>query len=175
LTKQKDFVTEGLVLGEFGARSNSQKGKVSYRRFVEEGLLREIENPFEQLRWQTVLGDESFVRRLSDKLKSHRAHRREVTGVRRVLRATEPRGLVERVAKHYRIEIKKLLDEPAHGSEARNVAIWLLRQKGALTLREIGVLFGGIDYAAVSQRVRRVDQHMAKHKQFRETCEILNV
>src|SRR2546430_8716405 len=63
----------------------------------------------------------------------------------------------------YRIEIKKLLNEPAHGSEARNVAIWLLRQKGALTLREIGVLFGGIDYAAVSQRVRRVDQHMAKH------------
>jgi|GraSoiStandDraft_39_1057311.scaffolds.fasta_scaffold110425_3 REP element-mobilizing transposase RayT len=175
LTKQKDFVTEGLVLGEFGARSNSQKGKVSYRRFVEEGLLREIENPFEQLRWQTVLGDESFVRRLSDKLKSHRAHRREVTGVRRVLRATEPRVLVERVAKHYRIEIKKLLDEPAHGSEARNVAIWLLRQKGALTLREIGVLFGGIDYAAVSQRVRRVDQHMAKHKQLRKTCEILNV
>ena len=125
MTKQKDFVTEALALGEFGARSNSQKGKVSYRRFVEEGLLREIENPFEQLRWQTVLGDESFVRRLSDKLKSHRAHRREVTGVRRVLRATEPRVLVERVAKHYRIEIKKLLDEPAHGSEARNVAIWL--------------------------------------------------
>ena len=92
-----------------------------------------------------------------------------------VLRATEPRVLVERVAKHYRIEIKKLLDEPAHGSEARNVAIWLLRQKGALTLREIGVLFGGIDYAAVRQRVRRVDQHMARHKQLRKTCEILNV
>src|SRR6266404_7463193 len=38
-----------------------------------------------------------------------------------------------------------------------------------------GVLFGGIDYAAVSQRVRRVDKHMAKRKQLRKTCEILNV
>src|SRR5467141_1983989 len=82
LAGQKSFVEEELVLEESGARSNSQKCKVSYRRFVEEGLLREIENPFEQLRWQTVLGDESFVRRLSDKLKSRRHHRREVTGIR---------------------------------------------------------------------------------------------
>jgi putative transposase len=175
LAKQRDFVTEELVLGEFGARSNSQECKVSYRRFVEEGLLREIENPFEQLRWQTVLGDESFVRTLSDRLKSHRHHRREVTGIRGALRATEPIELIERVAKHYRVDSKKLLEQRAHGSQARNVAMWLLRQKGALTLREIGLLFGGIDYAAVSQRVRRIDQGMGSHKQLRKICEMLNV
>lgn len=175
LAKQKDFVAEELLLGEFGARRSSQECKIRYRRFVEEGLLREIENPFEQLRWQTVLGDESFVRRLSDKLKAQRHHRREVTGIRSALRATKPIELIKRVAKHYQIEFRKLLEQRAHGSQARNVAMWLLRQNGALTLREIGLLFGGIDYAAVSQRVRRVDQGMASHKQLRKTCEILNV
>jgi chromosomal replication initiation ATPase DnaA len=34
--------------------------------------------------------------------------------------------------------------------------MWLVRRRGDLTLREIGSLFGGIDYAAVSQRIRRV-------------------
>jgi hypothetical protein len=31
--------------------------------FVEEGLLREIENPFEAVQWQMVLGSESLVQR----------------------------------------------------------------------------------------------------------------
>jgi chromosomal replication initiation ATPase DnaA len=53
--------------------------------------------------------------------------------------------------------------------------MWLLRQKGSLTLREIGLLFGGIDYAAVSDRIRRVDRQVATQKKLRKKCEILNL
>ena len=35
--------------------------RLSYRRFVEEGLLREIENPLDAVSWQTVLGREHFL------------------------------------------------------------------------------------------------------------------
>ncbi len=175
LVKQKAFVREDLVLGEFGDCKRSQKSKVRYRQFVEEGLLRELETPFDQVRWQSVLGDESFAQRIRDGLQSKHEQPREMIGVRHVLQTAAPDELIDRVAKHYRITREKLVDERSHGSDARNVAMWLLRQKSALTLREIGLLFGGIDYAAVSDRIRRVDREIETRKQLRRTCEILNL
>ena len=175
LARQSTFVTEDLVLGEFADRDADQRTKIQYRQFVEEGLLREIESPFGQVRWQSLLGDESFARRLSDGFKSKRDQRREVTGVRRALRVSEPAQLLQHVAEHYGIAHDKLVKERRHASEARNVAMWLLRQKGGLTLREIGLLFGGMDYAAVSDRIRRVNHGIARDRKLRKTCEILNL
>lgn len=176
LAKQREFVTEGLVLEEFEAKDNRQKGKIRYRRFVEEGLLREVENPFEQVQWQVVLGSDSFVRKLKDRLRARRdGAGKEQMQMRQALYAIEPEELIRRVSNHYGIKRNKLLQERAHGSQARKVAMWLLRRQGAITLREIGILFGGISYAAVSQRIRRIDDQIARHKQLRETCQMLNV
>jgi len=82
LGKQNDFVSEELVLGELGGSSKLkiQQAKLRYRRFVEEGLLREIENPFEAVQWQMVLGSESLLQKVKDKLRSKSDHQREVTG-----------------------------------------------------------------------------------------------
>jgi chromosomal replication initiation ATPase DnaA len=33
--------------------------------------------------------------------------------------------------------------------------MWMIRETGSKSLREIGELFGGLDYAAVAQRIRR--------------------
>jgi chromosomal replication initiation ATPase DnaA len=35
------------------------------------------------------------------------------------------------------------------------VAIWMIWESGSRSLREIGELFGGLDYATVAQRIRR--------------------
>jgi putative transposase len=174
LTKQNPSVSEELVLDEFGGRT-IQQDKLRYRRFVEEGLLREIENPFEAVQWQMVLGSESLVRKVKDKLRSKHDHGREVTALRRSARTTEPRVLVSRVAAHYGMSVNKLLRESVYGSEARNLAIWLAWQNSGLTLREIGSMFGGLDYAAVSQRIRRIQKRAETDKKLKRTFEILNV
>jgi putative transposase len=174
LTKQNPSVSEELVLGEFGGRT-IQQDKLRYRRFVEEGLLREIENPFEAVQWQIVLGSESLVRKVKDKLRSKHDHGREVTALRRSARTTEPRVLVSRVAAHYGMSVNKLLRESVYGSETRNLAIWLAWQNSGLTLREIGSMFGGLDYAAVSQRIRRIQKRAERDKKLKRTFEILNV
>src|SRR6266566_768610 len=62
LSAQFPFVKEEMALGEL--RGPKRAERLRYRRFVEEGLLREIESPFEALRWQVVLGDESFEQKL---------------------------------------------------------------------------------------------------------------
>jgi putative transposase len=174
LGKQNDFVSQELVLGELGGSGLTQR-KLRYRRFVEEGLLREIENPFEAVQWQMVLGSESLLQKVKDKLRSKSNHRREVTGLRHSANTNEPRRVVARVASHYGTSVKRLLEESAYGSEARNVAIWLAWQNSGLTLREIGSMFGGMDYAAVSQRIRRIRKRAEADKKLKDTLEILNV
>jgi putative transposase len=174
LAKQNPLVCEELVLGEFGGRI-VQRDKLRYRRFVEEGLLREIENPFEAVEWQMVLGSESLVQKVKDKLRSKGNHWREVTALRRSARTTEPRVIVSQVAAHYGISVNKLLHESIYGSDARNLAIWLAWQNSGLTLREIGEMFGGLDYAAVSQRIGRIKKRTETDKKLKRTLKILNV
>lgn len=156
LAQQSDFVTEDLVLGEFGTGS-ARDSKRRYRRFVEEGLIREVENPLEAAQWQAVIGSERFLQRIKDRLQEHRPKRREVTALRRGTSAPEPRDLVERVAKHYDVKAARLLNGREYGLEARNAAMWVVWQLSGLSLREVGLLFGGIDYAAVAQRIRRIE------------------
>jgi len=174
LGKRDDFLSEELVLGELGGR-NLKQGKLRYRRFVEEGLLREIENPFEAVQWQMVLGSESLLQKVKDKVRLRSDHQREVTGLRHPSNTSEPKRVVARVASHYGISVNRLLGESAYGSEARNVAIWLAWQNSGLTLREIGSMFAGMDYAAVSQRIRRSQKCAQRDKKLKRTVEMLNV
>jgi hypothetical protein len=41
------------------------------------------------------------------------------------------------------------------GLQGKNVAMWMVWKTGSKSLREIGELFGGLDDAAVAQRIRR--------------------
>jgi len=51
-----------------------------------------------------------------------------------------------------------MMERGDYGLEAHNVAMALVWEKCALRLREIGQMFAGIDYAAVAQRIRRINK-----------------
>ena len=154
LGKSFGFVEERLVLGEL--QTSRARERLRYRRFVEEGLVREIENPFEAVQWQAVLGSESFGRKMQDRLRGLERHGREVTAVRRGARRDLPMEVIRLVAQNYAVPERSLLERGSYGLEARNVAMALVWERCALSLREIGQTFGGIDYAAVAQRIRRI-------------------
>jgi chromosomal replication initiation ATPase DnaA len=122
---------------------------------VEEGLVREVENPFEAVKWQAVLGDESFVQKLRDRVRGLHRERREVTSLRRATARMEAEEILNKVARKYELDPKRLLARGERGLQARNVAMWMIWERADKSLREIGELFGGLDYAAVAQRIRR--------------------
>jgi putative transposase len=173
LAKPFGFVKEDLVLESLGGASRRQR--LQYRRFVEEGLIREIENPFEAVRWQAVLGNESFVQKLRDRVKGLQKERREMTSLRRFEHALEPAQIVQKVAKEYRLEAQRLLEREGRGVEARNVAMWMIWESGTMSLREIGELFSGLDYAAVAQRIRRTRLAYPTRKTKKLMSEMLKV
>jgi len=147
------FVQETMVLDEL--RGPRRAERLRYRRFVEEGLLREVENPFDAVQWQAVLGDESFVQKLRDRVKGLHKQRREITSLRKAAASIDPDRILQRVAEKYQVDRKRLVARGERGLYARNLAMWMIWETGNKSLREIGELFGGLDYAAVAQRIRR--------------------
>ena len=148
------FVQGEMVLAEMGGPRRGRA--VRYRRFVEEGLLREIASPLEAVRWQAVLGSESFARRIQDRMSELREGRQEVTALRRGVAVLSADVVLQAVAKHYGLSVRRLREKGGRALEARNVALWLIWEKCGLSQRELGELFGGMNYAAVAQRLRRL-------------------
>jgi REP element-mobilizing transposase RayT len=159
--EQLAFVQEEMVLGEMGGLRRGRA--LRYRRFVEEGLLREMASPLEAVQWQAVLGSENFARRIQDRMSDLREGRQEVTALRRGTPVLNPERVLQRVAKHYGLAVERLRGKKGgHGLEARNVALWLIWEKCGLSQRELGELFGGMNYAAVAQRLRRLKPESRK-------------
>jgi REP-associated tyrosine transposase len=167
------FVQEAMVLGEL--RGPGRAERLRYRRFVEEGLLREIENPFEAVLWQAVLGDESLVQKLRDRVKGLHKQRREITSLRGALRSVDLEKILKRVARKYGVDRQRLVAPGERGLQAKNVAMWMVWESGSKSLREIGELFGGLDYAAVAQRIRRTRSAHTARSRSNLITEMLNV
>jgi len=127
-----------------------------YRRFVEEGLLREVQSPLEAVQWQTALGREDFLQRLKDHLQSKGpVPHRELPALRQLWQRPKAHTIIEGVARAYGCSKEKLLEKGVRGNEARAVAMVLVWDCCGLSLREMGELFSGAGYTAVAQMIRR--------------------
>ncbi len=157
------FVDEELVLGELGGPRRGRH--LRYRRFVEEGLVHEIENPFAMAQWQTFLGNESFLQNVLDRVENEGRNRRETySRLRTDGRIAQPKAMLAKVAKKYGTTSSRLVRRGDWGLMARNIAMWLVWERCGLTLNEIGNLFGGLDYAAVAQRIRRARAALSENE-----------
>jgi chromosomal replication initiation ATPase DnaA len=122
---------------------------------VEEGLLREIQSPLETVQWQTALGRENFLQRLKDHIGKQAQADREVPALRQLRRRPETQSILACVAQAYGCSKQALTKPGTRGNEARAVAMVLVWDCCAMSLREIGELFGGAGYTAVAQMIQR--------------------
>jgi putative transposase len=161
LIKPESWITHERVMEELGG---SKAGRaLEYRRFVEEGLLREIENPLEAAKWQTALGREEFLRRMADLLQARdKQEEREMPSLRRLRGRPEFEFILERVARKYRCTRQVLCSRGKRGNEARAVAMVLIWDCCGMSLREVGELFGGVQYTAIAQMIARTRAKDAK-------------
>ncbi len=95
------------------------------------------------------------MQKLRDRVKGLHKQRREITSLRKAAASIDPDRILQRVAEKYQVDRERLVARGERGLHARNVAMWMIWETGNKSLREIGELFGGLDYAAVAQRIRR--------------------
>jgi len=121
------------------------------------------------------LGDESLVQKLRDRVKGLQKQRREITSLRGVVPSVDPQKILQRVAKKYGVDRQRLVAPGERGLRAKNIAMWMVWETGTKSLREIGELFGGLDYAAVAQRIRRTRSAHTARARSNLITEMLNV
>lgn len=153
LVRPEPWLSEERVLGEMSGPSKGQR--IRYRRFVEEGLVREIDNPFEAVKWQAALGREGFLRKLRDRLKGRTEQQREVPSLRKLQPRLKAEAIIKYVAQAYRCAKAEVLRQGTRGNEARAVAMVLIWDGCGMRLGEIGELFDGSGYTAVAQMIAR--------------------
>ena len=147
------LVSEGAVLGEIGGRAADRRRE--YRKHVESKLMDPQGSPLEQARWQAILGSEDFLQRMKDRMQAMQEGAREVKALREQhLGCSSEKKLICRVAELYGLKSEQLTVPRARG-EAVGAAMTLVWERCGLSLKEIGKIFGGADYAAVAQRIRR--------------------
>jgi chromosomal replication initiation ATPase DnaA len=113
--------------------------------------------------------------KVRDRLKGLHKHRREIPSLRRMGERARVEELLDKVAKKFKVERARMLKKGERGLEARTVAMWIIWESGTKSLREIGELFGGLDYAAVAQRIRRTRLAYDTRIQRKLLEEMLNV
>jgi hypothetical protein len=153
LARPDPMVEEELVLGEIGGRA--RKRRLEYRRFVESALMEPMVSPLQEARWQAVLGSENFHQQLRDRLLGWRKKRREIKAVRHCGRGARLEEIVREVGRVYGLSARAVREQAGRQQEAKGVAMTIIWEMCGLSLRELGEVFGGMDYAAVAQQIRR--------------------
>ncbi|MGH7409212.1 MAG: REP-associated tyrosine transposase [Candidatus Methylomirabilales bacterium] len=154
------WLTSTWLLGQFGQRRG--RAHAAYRQFVNAGL-RQQPSPWAHLVGQIYLGGEAFRRRAQ-----HLVRRRpdpEIPHAQRSPARPAAARLLHQVATVYRVEVADLLKPTWRPSEARQVAMYLLRHAAGLSLRTIAARFG-VGYSAVSHRISAVRSRLAEDPAF---------
>ncbi len=145
--------------------TNPVKGRRKYRKFVEEGLRREIRDPLTAVMGWIALGGETFWEEVKNRVQGLQGQD-EVPVLREIRRKTEAGEIVEKVASFYGIPADRItrLEHPLH--HGTQVAMYLTRKKTDLSLNEIAAIFGKRHYTAVSAAFRRVEAKRERDRGF---------
>jgi chromosomal replication initiation ATPase DnaA len=138
---------------------------------VEDALGKEPESPLKKVYAGTLLGGESFVNKIRQRLESSRLETPEVSH-RQLLRVSPAlKEIMGASCEHFGESPEKAKSNSR--SVARKVGIYLAKKHTAATNRQIGALFGGMGYAAVAKACQRVAMQVEKDEALQEDIEAL--
>ncbi len=153
------WLTREALLGTFG-REN-RRAEQAYRKYVEEGVRKEMETPWKEVVGQVVLGGEGFLRSVQTKLSGGR--NREVPS----RRGLEVRPTWEEIKKRVQKASPELmaLKTGNRSNPVRAVLIYLGRERGGLSLRELAEHLD-LEASTVSQTAGRVARLRLENKRW---------
>jgi len=145
-----------------GGRSESER-RAALRQYTESALRQgTMEPPWSRVLGGMVLGSEAFLKLVRHELKGNR---REQPALKRF----ETRATWDQII----VALENVKGERwkefhlRHGDWGRDAALWMGRRMGRLSLRQLGELVGGMDYAAVGQAVARFGKRLERDVRLR--------
>lgn len=145
-----------FILNQFSNRLN--QARKEYKKFVMENI--EMESPFKNAFKGVVIGSESFIEEIKNRMKSQ-GENREI-GETKFLEFYGVEDILRKISIHFGIK-KEEIFKKRRGNVYRSLALYLLKEYTPLSLKEIGNLFE-MDYTAVSQGVKRFKERIEKDR-----------
>jgi REP element-mobilizing transposase RayT len=154
---------EWLLETYFGG--DTAKGRRQYWKYVCEGIKGEIENPYKKVVHQSILGTESFVAWVKEKLTQR--SEREIPGLRKLGKEVAVEKILEQIIKAGKIDPASIVERKTETKVVRQMAMELCYRYSSLNQRELGEIFG-VDYSTVSQNRARLKTRLRKDKSLRK-------
>lgn len=152
----------GMISGD--GRNGVQK----YRKFVEEGLGKDLESPLKRIYGGVILGGEKFIRDVLRRMEGRDVQRRDIS-YRRQLRVTRDiEEIIHIIGSYFNVTRDVILEDKR---VFRNIAIYFSKRYTGLTNREIGSLLGGISYSAITRVYQRFGEKIVKERDLRKQIE----
>jgi len=153
---RKSFVHYETILDYFGGED--RKSIREYKKFVAEGMEKEIPNPLEMGKGTGIIGKDDFVEKVKTRLAKVRYAKpshREQPALRELETGIKPDDLIDRYARVVEVSREELTTKGKQSIQ-RAILMEMLYRLCKITQPEIGRLLGGIDYSAVSQARKRL-------------------
>ena len=153
-----------------GGRTRQEQQR-ALREYTEQALTQGgIEPPWSRLIGGLVMGTEAFAQALR---RGAGGDRHEQTELRRLA----PRASWEQIVAAVELARGQSWKDFSvrYGDWGRDAALWLTRKHGRLTLRELGQLAGGINYAAAAQAISRFSKRLECDSDLRQTVRAMEI
>jgi len=157
--KREDIVHRDLILSMISQESQHKRKK--YRQFVESGIEGIIDNPLKKTYGGAILGGKTFIKDVLERVKVRAIQDRETSHRRELQSVYAIDSIVETVAAHFQVSLE---DVKRSNGLYRNISIHLLKKWTSINNREIGDLFGGLTYSAVSKADKRFHEKRIKNR-----------
>ena len=163
--KQEPFVNYSKVLDSMGG--DTRKGRQAYKQAIQEAITGELDNPLALGKGSGIVGENEFIEWVKEKILNGKGDTREQPSLQRLRKSLKPELVI---AKFTEITGKGKEELCQRGSRAAERAqlMELLYRHCDITQPEIGRLVGRVDYSAVSQARKRLQEKMAGDKDLKQ-------
>ena len=161
-THAPEWLDWKTILSEFGGTEAASR--LAYRGYVEQGLNQSIENPFDKVYEDTLLGSAEFIA-----ANKHLIENDLPTVSRRAVTLPE---VLQIVATDFQTDVDDLTRRGRHAHVAREVAMWLGREMSCGSLTDLASAFG-ISKSTASSTIKQCETRQAASQDLRERCQQL--
>jgi len=165
LKEPEDFLDIKPVLNIWG--NNNIIRMKNYRVYVEEGLYKDIDNPFELAIRQQIIGSETFAERITRTRILNRKvkDKREENALCAFQQSLHPDNIVDAVAEYFKISRESILQRRSREKIPREIAMYLctIYCTSRVSLNNLGKLFS-VSVSGIARTRDRVKEKISTKK-----------
>ena len=158
-SKRVEWVEYSWVLSQFGPATKNPA--LNYSEFVCREIKGDRQSPLKKIYGQLVLGSKEFIEETKKKINDEKISS-EVVERKRLKRYPRPEEILALVAEAFGVPEVSLIEKEGRNNIAKKTAIYLIKRYSGLSNKEVGKIFRGIHYSAVSKAASRLEVELSE-------------